>query len=128
MQEQRVNKTQAIRLKNAGFDWRIDSYYDLELQSDKPINCSSPSNWNLNKWAASAPAISYVTRWLREVKGWHVSTDVESGFWRTTGTRIETNKGPNVFGTAFSYPTHDEAILVGIDMALNIIEKEVANG
>lgn len=115
MQEQRVTKEQAIRLKQAGYPTKHPFHVDINGNS-----FPEPEQIEIT--------ISDATRWLREVKGWHVATGFNEGYWCIDGYEIKPKKIPGKFGTNYYYDTHDTALSAGIDAVLDQIEKEVQNG
>lgn len=124
MKEKRVTKQQAIRLKKEGFIWETDGYYDNDTNENSLIKYGSNSDWNWYKHYVAAPTLSDTVRWLREVKGWHVYC--EPGWdgkrhWGGYATALPTF---NMLTTK-KFPTHDEALLAGIDAVLDQIEKEL---
>lgn len=126
MQEPRVTKEQAIKLKAAGFDWVVEDCYLLNSSIYKPMGVA---NWNWYKDYISRPTLSDATRWLREVKGWHVyASFYEKGLydWVVKIQSLNDNLKPVYNITDFT--THDLAISAGIDEVLNRLEKEVGNG
>lgn len=107
-------------LKDAGFDWKCINRYIKD--TDLLVPCLGESNWNAAEWGMndykSAPTLTVVQRWLREVKNVDVfayrnepknkfesivSFDKE---WSTTGMCIN---------------TYEEALEAGIKKALEII-------
>ena len=60
-----VSLETAKLLKQAGFDWEVQTCYDLkEGCSDTSTTC----NWNVYDDYASRPPLSMVQTWIREVK------------------------------------------------------------
>lgn len=66
-QLQRVTKQQAVKLKEAGFDWETDAYYYQEAET--PV-ISNYDNWNkYGNNSKSAAPLELACKWLRKVKG-----------------------------------------------------------
>ena len=60
-----VSLETAKLLKQAGFDWKVQTCYDLkEGYSDTSTTC----NWNAYDDYASRPPLSMAQTWIREVK------------------------------------------------------------
>lgn len=62
-QLQRVTKEQAVKLKEAGFDWETDAYYYQEAET--PV-ISNYDNWNKYGNSKSAAPLELACKWLRE--------------------------------------------------------------
>jgi hypothetical protein len=75
MSTPKVSREQAELLKKIGYDVPTWKYYDADgllvtLYRDAPYNFNGETivrNY-------SAPTLDEATRWLREVKGWHIKT------------------------------------------------------
>lgn len=136
MQEQRVTKEQAIRLKKAGFDWETDDWFHTDHNSFYSIEVGKKQafhNWNSIEGGInirfSAPTLSDAVRFLREVKGWHLWALPALSFpnqWDYVVFSMDQWKRTNTIDMPF--PTHDTALSAGIDAVLEQIEKEVENG
>lgn len=127
MNEQRVTKEQAIRLKEAGFDWEVNQYYNKDREPLKRLDEVNMNDTYYNRYGCvSAPTLSQCCKWLRDVKGWHVVAVASQHFdaWRS----IYAKKGvENNFRSAVDFETYDLAISDCIDAVLEQIEKEVQN-
>lgn len=67
-------------LKETGFNWEVKTYYRYLSPFDEYILefDSISTNYNhLNNANFSAPSLDVAQRWLREVKGYYVSVDVD---------------------------------------------------
>lgn len=67
-------------LKKAGFDWEIDSIY--QVYPEKPVRFEVVRefqfNWNIHSNVISAPTLAVAQKWLREVKG--INIQIQSCF------------------------------------------------
>lgn len=67
-------------LKEAGFDWEIDSLY--QVYPEEPVRFELVRelqfNWNINSNVISAPTLAVAHKWLREVKG--INIQIQSCF------------------------------------------------
>lgn len=124
MNEPRVTKDQAIRLKAAGFDWVVEDCYLLNSSIYKPMGVA---NWNWYKDYISRPTLSRVCDWLRDVKGWHVIACPENDFIKWAFLALKKD-ADDAIGGKTDFTTHDLALSAGIDEVLNRLEKEVGNG
>ena len=68
--ESYVSLETAKLLKQAGFDWPVDCYYDI--MDDLFDDSGFLFNENSYSYRKSAPTLSIVQRWLREVKGYSI--------------------------------------------------------
>lgn len=120
MNEQRVTKQQAIRLKQAGYPTKHPFHVDI---NGNPF--PEPEQIEI--------ALSDAVRWLRDVKGWHVvalPVDLWNK-WRVSIFYFEINGIPQkrrMPEERIDMATHDTALSAGIDAVLEQIEKEVGNG
>lgn len=121
-------------LKEAGFDWEVQSYYSkLSRMQGKLLwltcGCKYKENININQNRYSAPTLEVAQRWLRVVKQIHlyvrpildehkyvVTVVVDDLTWG----QVNDNNG-----TSKRFNTYEEAQEAGIKKALEIIlEKE----
>jgi len=128
MQETRVNKTQAVKLKAAGFDWEESHIWHNHLTQgwiEDDHNDFYPNSC-LHSWEYARPTLSRVCDWMREVKGWHVYSEP---IWYGQRYWVGNVVGLPVFSLfqTDNCPTHDLALSAGIDEVLEILEKEVEN-
>ena len=118
-------------LKEAGFDWETENWWDY----CKPIDewslrnyPEAPVNWNSKyyNYDCSAPTLDIAQRWLREVK------DIDVYIFPTTNNKrgCVYEWGIKTFGRALwvegqpytnQYETYEEALEVGIKKAIEII-------
>ncbi len=72
--EDYVAYEQAVMLKECGFDWETEHYYEFEELTDTEVvfkrtaSCN-PFNHNAFAESFSAPSLAQAAKWLREVKG-----------------------------------------------------------
>jgi len=66
-QLQRVTKEQAVKLKEAGFNWKCGYYYDTSGDDLNDKLCMDNHNRDIEYW--SAPELDLACKFLREVKG-----------------------------------------------------------
>ena len=118
-------------LKEAGFDWEVQSYYSkLSRKQGRllwlPCGCMYKENINTNKNRYSAPTLDVAQRWLREVK------DIDVYIFPTTNNKrgCVYEWGIKTFGRALwvegqpytnQYETYEEAQEAGIKKALELI-------
>jgi len=120
MNTPRVSREQAELLKKVGYDVPTWKYYDADgllvtLYRDAPYNFNGETivrNY-------SAPTLDEATRWLREVKGWHVKTQpisIDTGIciWEADVIHVPAYL---LYITAYG-DTHDLALSAGIDLIL----------
>ncbi len=116
-------------LKEAGFDWEVQSYYSkLSRMQGKLLwlscGCKYKENVNINQNRYSAPTLEIAQRWLRKTHNLHItifSSSQESWMFRITEPHQKLEDG--VYGEDFN--TYEEAQEAGIKKVLEIIlEKE----
>lgn len=67
--ESYVSLETAKMLKEAGFEWEVNTYYNAGILEFTPL-CKNYNN--IDRFYISAPTLEVTQRWLREVKGIHV--------------------------------------------------------
>ena len=80
--ERYVSLETAKLLKQAGFDWKCRGIYVLDSENDPEYVFSTANFTNTSKEIEgyirfSAPTLDVAQRWLREVKNYYVSVDVD---------------------------------------------------
>lgn len=116
-QEDFVTFEQAKQLKKLGFDWETNAFYskDGDLYSS-----NNPDYWNNDIWNEhSAPTLSLVQKWLREVKG----IDVHYHYGRTKWTYYWGRRwSQSMFEEEYDTPL--EALYGGIDRVIKYLMEE----
>ena len=119
-----VTFDQAKKLKELGFDWGcIHWYHTNEEHEKKLIKAFDYANHSgLSPRALSAPTLSQVQKWLREVKNIVVlatcNLDYEKGhewYWFI-------DKDVNIEDPEHAYETYEAALEAGINKALEFIK------
>ena len=115
-----VSVSTALSLKNAGFDWATSTYYQGQT-SNELIN-EYPSCYNFNDkdsyynkhedvsmHRTSAPTLYVAQKWLREVKGIHITVySCSQESWQYRITKRGENLNDGIFGEDFY--TYEEAL------------------
>ena len=134
-----VTHEQAIKLKELGFDWDCNHYYEngklyegvVDEDEDPDINSDYPTtygNYNFTKQTCSAPTLAQVQKWLREVK--HIDIDIDSVYHRLdTGDKVMYGLRIGVQRTFqkefyLNHDTYEQALSSGIDTALKILNQK----
>ena len=114
-----VTKQLAIKLKQAGFDRVINTYYlKIDEVENKLRVAFSNLDWNnYSTDSYSAPDLHTVTDWLRECHGLHVFADPFKQKWSWNIAEISNDEF--TCHALYSYPTHNEALAIGIDKAVD---------
>lgn len=80
MKEHYVTYDQAVKLKELGFDWECDHSY-LHKAIDKSgnpylyhVEMRNWNNFNSEVECFSAPRLDQAQAWMREVKGWDITS------------------------------------------------------
>lgn len=111
-------------LKKAGFDWEIDSLY--QVYPEEPVRFEVDSkfqyNWNIHSNIISAPTLAVAQKWLREIKGYAV-------YPTRGGYKIYVLDENDSAGFSNTYVlnstlSYDAAIEAGIKVCLDLILKE----
>ena len=72
MTDDYVSLETARLLKEAGFDWPCEKWFELKGCTPVEWGADARCNWNVSKDDYSRPALSLASKWLREVHGIHV--------------------------------------------------------
>lgn len=132
-----VTYEQAVKLKKFGFDWDCGYYYDEITQKFKPNTndsyCELSTNdllWNNNKmWrCTSAPTLSQVQKWFREVKG--IIICIEPRFYRNKRPLMGYdyrlfNKDDGCYSNIKAetiYDTYEQAVLAALNKILELLK------
>ena len=125
MTEPRVDFKLAKLLKEAGFDWQVNSFwYEGET---KPLQFfdASIKDHNATDGIYSAPNLAHVSMWLREVQGLHVICQPHckqlSGYWFASLYIPKGSEWRFFTGISDDFTSHDTALSAGIEHALKII-------
>ena len=124
-QLQRVNKVQAKRLKELGYDWVEDRYYVNRedrifiLQYD----LHETNNPNSEKSFYSAPTVALALKWFRDVKN-HVCT-IKAHYTLGKNWRYESFIDEKDFTTNKISDTYEAAESALLDKLLTLLEKEI---
>jgi hypothetical protein len=129
MNTPRVSREQAELLKKVGYDVPTPHYYCehivygvLEETGDE---CDYNNGYSFH-W--SRPALDEATRWLREVKGWHLSIVINPTYIRKYMFVVvdmnSLHKSRYKYTPDENETTHDLALSAGIDLIL----KKLTNG
>lgn len=125
MHEDYVSFEVAKLLKEKGFDWLVNHYYNKFGNFNNTYGTWENYSDLVGELMISAPTLCMAQKWLREKKEIHITLDVsQSGYWaslwKTNGTFIKCLmcKGPNSDGVWDSY---EDALNAGILEALKLI-------
>ena len=124
IEEQFVSFDTAKLLKEAGFD--VPCYMQY---SERGVqwNASSPENFNADDWGCSCPTQALAARWLREVHGIHVGSDMAyiklmEGKWMYL-IRFTDDCG-NPYKSCGWFDSYEEALEAGLKSGLELIKNK----
>lgn len=155
MKEHYVSYSQAVKLKELGFDWKCDRFYDGNkrlLESSIFSRTYRVSDYwhNFNEYdrdnhrqslyvSCSAPRLDQAQAWLREHYGIYVSANPYSDYSKDADGRIcdewyfwsfelmRVPSGEFMDDANGEYKSYEQALCAGIDAALELLGKEVNN-
>lgn len=124
--EDYVSFEQAQRLKQLGFDWKVNKGYS-HFPGEKIKSCNFQQedvNTIYSKWCFSAPSLAQAQKWLRDVKGIALNiTAHDGGFYQWE--KIYLPKAPEYEGDITpdikQYATYEKALSAGIDRTLELL-------
>ena len=131
IEEQFVSFETARMLKEAGFDVPCFNQY---TERGTIWHCDCPENFNKSQCATSCPTQALAARWLREVHGIHVSSNIfmdsandadgntvdEWTFWSYD---LFDNSGRIIEESDDRYDNYEEAMEAGLQEAIKLIKK-----
>lgn len=125
MNEDYVSFEVAKLLKEKGFKWFVNHYYNKYGNFNNTYGTWENYSDLIGELMISAPTLCVAQKWLREEKEIHIMIDVcASGYyavlWKTNGTFVKTlvDKGLNGGGV---WNTYEDAMDAGIYEALKLI-------
>ena len=125
MNEDYVSFKVAKLLKEKGFKWLVNHYYNKYGNFNNTYETWENYSDLIGELMISAPTLYMAQKWLREKKEIHITLDIsQSGYyavlWKTNGTFIKTlvDKGLNSDGV---WNTYEDAMDAGIYEALKLI-------
>ena len=128
-QLQIVSYSQAVKLREAGFDWNTSHYYEKvmvnglyrDIENDRVLKNSFIADWG--KYKLSAPTVALALKWFRDVKGLTAFCDDKYHGWHyeiysigCDAIRIDGND------LRIFFETYEEAESALLDELLTIIE------
>ena len=130
-----VTFEQAKALKELGFDWKCNHYYNVITKEfrenynyyspeDAFENPSSYDNHNNDPHCVSVPTLAQAQKWLREEKQIYLFIDMgvnsnRQYYWYITDSEGNSRK------VSFSpFDSFEEALTSGIDKAIEILTQE----
>ena len=132
MEDDFVTFEQATKLKELGFDWNCNHYYDASEQINECVdsNVSNYDNFNGNcfiEGVISAPLLSQAQKWLRDNHNIDICI-VRSGIFNKSyyyeiiidcdfNNMIQGNSLPNI--------SYEESLSESIDKALEILKERI---
>lgn len=135
-----VTYEQAVKLKELGFNWTCNHYYDAEMYDfvekmfimnvDDYLNpdVADYDNHNAHQSRISAPTIAQAQKWFREVHKMEVWVVMEFDALQPKGTWVvEVRKFDAEFGDDIDEPgfsTYEQALSEGITVALNLLKEK----
>ena len=72
MTDDYVSFETARLLKEAGFDWPCEKWFELKGCTPVEWGADAGCNWNVSEDDFSRPTLSLAAKWLREVKNIHI--------------------------------------------------------
>lgn len=128
MKEHYVSYSQAVKLKELGFDWPTSHYYcafdnetDVRFWDVHPKQSQNAFRSPKDKVIADAPRLDQAQAWLREVKG----IDIELCVWLVGNKReYRPYVMPHKCKDYIAYPpekSYELALSAGIDAAIELL-------
>ena len=108
-------------LKEAGFDWPCEKWFELKDGTPIEWGVDAGYNWNVSKDDYSRPTLSLAAKWLREENNIYVEVICKFTCWKFS--LINLNPVCIIKLTAGSFNTYEEALEEGLKEALERICK-----
>ena len=122
MKEEYVTYEQAVKLKELGFDWKVEhSYTDVIKESAREEwdeeECQWSTVYDINSYPK--PRLDQAQKWLREEKKIHIEPKFQYGRLFNVRIQSETLRLYKVLNSGFE--TYELALSGGIDKALELL-------
>ena len=108
-------------LKEAGFDWPCEKWFELKDGTPIEWGVDAGYNWNVSKDDYSRPTLSLAAKWLREENNIYVEVIRKFTCWKFS--LINLNPVCIIKLAAGSFNTYEEALEEGLKEALERICK-----
>jgi len=128
--EDYVSYEQAAKLKECGFDWETEYYYEFEEPTDTEVvfkRTSSCNGFNHNAFEESycSPTMAQAAKWLRDVKNIHVLPILENVnkadyCCHVTHLRKDSMR---IIDSCKYFSTYEKALSAGVDAALGLLKR-----
>lgn len=123
MTDDYVSFETARLLKEAGFDWPCEKWFELKDGTPVEWGADARCNWNISKDDYSRPTLSLAAKWLRKKNNIYVEVIRKFTCWKFS--LINLNLVCIIKLTAGSFNTYEEALEEGLKEALEfLINKE----
>lgn len=129
IEESYVSLETAKLLKEAGFDWPCEKWFELKDGTPVEWGADARCNWNVSKDDYSRPTLSLASKWLREVK--YLAVMPEFCFscnwqYRIYLLPVENGYAEDItVGSERLYEAYEDALEAGMNEALEfLINKE----
>ena len=120
IEESYVSLETAKLLKEAGFDWPCEKWFELKDGTPVEWGADASCNWNVSKDDYSRPTLSLAAKWLREVKNIHIQIYCTSNSdWGYMTDIIGDCDEPLCEDSKF--PTYERALEVALEEVLEWI-------
>lgn len=128
-----VTYEQAAILKELGFDWECNHYYDndFSFQEYTQTYLTNYANWNKQYddfHIISAPTLAQARKWLGEVKDVNIVANFKfkKGQVKYSWYIVTDNGDRGICDSVENsmYDTYEQALSAGIDRALELLKEE----
>lgn len=123
--EDYVNYQQALRLKEMGFNWPTNNWYNYEKRFIGKNSChaANPVSFQKAPDHADAPTLAQVTKWLREI--YRISVEAYypkdvNGTWSYAIIFMDETT-PNIY--SHKWESYEKALSAGIDKVLELLKE-----
>ena len=135
--EDYVSFEQAVRLKELGFDWKCNHYYDTQTKEFLPVDWfdydgdvdaddlydNNPPK-DIISYRVSAPTLAQAQKWLRDVKKILILIDILRKNEKIFYWKIFNSETFWIYSSDPDFDTYEQALSAGIDKALQILREE----
>lgn len=128
--EDYVTQEQAFALKQIGFNWNCNHYYETERKHI--MHRSEYMDHNRSKKGVSAPTLAQVRKWIDEKHQYYIVIDVihflnDNGTWSVRYPYKIKNHKLEIVSTDPGWETYDTSLEDAIDYVLDIILEQCNN-
>lgn len=143
MKNDYVNFEQSVKLKELGFDWKCNHYYDIQTKEFLPVDCFNCDGYvdaddlydinppkDIIPHRVSTPTLYQSQKWLREnhklsVEVYSCLDDKADWIWVSFVKDLTNPFDDGIDYISTSHKTYEDVLLLGINNALKLLKEKI---